>query len=256
MPYSDGGSCSMTTAPAGTRRGRGRATVIGYVRVSTEDQAENGISLAEQRTRIKAYCAAHGLELARIASDNGRSGKATANRPGLLRALEELDDAEAEGLVVCKLDRLSRTTTDILGLVERANRDGWQLHSIHEHLDTTTAAGRFVVGILSLLAQMEREQTAERTRSALAELRRQGKRISGRPPFGYRFEGDDVIPEPEEQRILARILELRAAGLGARRIAKALNDTGTRNPRTLRWWTHGTVGDILRTAGASQQETT
>lgn len=219
------------------------------VRVSTEDQAANGISIAEQRSRIAAHCTAHGLEFVRIASDNGKSGKATAHRPGLRGAIENLDDGEAEGLVVCKLDRLSRTTMDILGMVERANRDGWQLHSIAEHLDTTSSHGRFVVGILSLLAQMEREQTEERTRSALAELKRQGKRVSGRPPFGFRFDGDDVVPEPNEQRILRRILELRAEGLGARRIAKVLNRTWGRNPRTRCYWTHGTIGDVLRRIG-------
>ena len=222
--------------------------VIGYVRVSTEDQAENGISLEEQRSRIRAYAAAHGLRVVRVASDNGVSGKTTSNRSGLLSALESLSDGDAVGLVVCKLDRLSRTTTDLLGLVEKANRDGWQLHSIEEHLDTRSSHGRFVVGILSLLAQMEREQAAERTRAALGELRRQGKRISGKAPFGYCFDGDLVVPEPDEQRILARILELRAEGLGARRIARALNDAWIKNPRTRRWWTHGTVGDLLKTA--------
>ncbi len=186
--------------------------------------------------------------MARIASDKGKSGKTISKRPGLRGALQDLDDAEAGGLVVCKLDRLSRTTMDLLGLVERANRDGWQLHSIQEHLDTTSSHGRFVVGILSLLAQMEREQTAERTRGALAELKRRGKRVSGRSPFGYRFDNGDVVEEPEEQTILARILELRRSGLGARRIANALNDAGTKNPRTRRWWTHGTIGDLLKTA--------
>jgi DNA invertase Pin-like site-specific DNA recombinase len=220
--------------------------------VSTDDQAEHGVSMDEQCSRIKAYATAHGLQVVRIASDKGISGKTIKGRPGLLGALEDLSDAEAGGLVVCKLDRLSRTTTDILGLVEQANRDGWQLHSIDEHLDTASSHGRFVVGILSLLAQMEREQTAERTRHALAELRRRGKRVSGRAPFGHRFEGDEVVEDPDEQKILTRILELRAEGFGARRIAKALNDAWVKNPRTRRWWTHSTMGDLLRTATRSQ----
>lgn len=232
----------------GAAQAASRPPVVGYVRVSTDDQATNGISLAEQRRRIRAYATAHGLKVVRIASDEGVSGKTIRSRPGLLGALEDLADAEATGLVVCKLDRLSRTTTDLLGLVDQANRDGWQLHSIAEHLDTTSSHGRFVVGILSLLAQMEREQTAERTRSALAELKRRGKRISGRPPFGYRFEGGDVVEVAAEQEILARILRLRGEGRGARRIARALNDAWIKNPRTRRWWTHGTIGDLLRTA--------
>ena len=200
------------------------------------------------RHRIKAYADAHGLEVVRIESDEGLSGKTIRGRPGLLRALETLSDAEADGLVVCKLDRLSRTTTDLLGLVGQANQDGWQLHCIDEHLDTASRHGRFVVDILSLLAQMEREATAERTRDALAELRRRGKRVSGRAPFGYRFDNGNVVEDAGEQKILVRILELRGEGLGARRIAGALNDAGIKNPRTRRWWTHGTVGDLLRTA--------
>jgi DNA invertase Pin-like site-specific DNA recombinase len=95
---------------------------------------------------------------------------------------------------------------------------------------------------------MEREQCAERTRAALAELRRRGKRVSGKAPFGYRFDGDDVVEAPKEQQILGRILELRRGGLGARRIARALNDAWIKNPRTRRWWTHGTIGDLLRTS--------
>ena len=145
------------TLPPSQHTGDVSGVVVGYVRVSTEDQAENGISLAEQRHRIRAYCDAHGLQLARIAADNGRSGKTMSNRPGLLSALQALQERACGGLVVCKLDRLSRTTTDILGLVERANKGGWQLHSIQEHLDTRSSHGRFVLGILSLLAQMERE---------------------------------------------------------------------------------------------------
>ena len=222
--------------------------IVGYVRVSTEHQAENGISLAEQEHRIRAYADAHGLHVVRVEADNGISGKAMPNRAGLQRALKALRLREAVGLVVCKLDRLSRTTTDILGLVDRSNREAWQLHSISEHLDTSSSHGRFVVGILSLLAQMEREQTSERVRLAMAELRRRGKRVSGRAPFGYRFDQGEVVPVEAEQELLTRMLELRSQGLGVRRIATALNDAGYKNPRTRRWWTHGTVGDLLRTA--------
>jgi len=222
--------------------------VIGYTRVSTDDQAENGISLEEQQHRIRAYADAHGLRVVRIESDNGISGKAVANRPALQRALETLGSGEAGGLVICELDRLSRTTSDILQLVARADREGWELHSLSEHLDTSTPHGRFFVTMIAGLAQMEREQTAERTRLAMAELRRRGKRVSGRAPFGYRFENGNVVPLEKEQRILTYILELRAEGLGARRIARALREVGLNNPRTRRWWTHGTVGDLLRTA--------
>ncbi len=219
--------------------------VIGYCRVSTEDQAGNGVSLDSQRHRIEAYCTAHGLVLARVEQDAGISAKKTTNRPGLQRALSALRDGDADGLVAVKLDRLSRTTSDILDLVARAEKEKWALHSIEERLDTESPHGRFVVTVLAALAQMEREQIGERTRSAMAELRRQGKRTSRTPPFGYRHKGNRVVPVASEQKVLAQMLELQEAGHGCWKIARILNDEGIGNPRTGRPWFYGTVRVIL-----------
>ncbi len=220
--------------------------VIGYVRVSTGEQAEAGISLDAQRHRVSAYCAAHGLKLAGVFADEGISARKTANRPGLQGALAALRRREVAGLVAVKLDRLSRTTRDVLDLVAAAERQGWALHSIEERLDTGSPHGRFVVTILAAMAQLEREQIAARTKAAMAELRRQGRRTSRHPRFGYRFDGNKLVATQREQRLLTRILELRAGGLGARRIVKALTETGTPNPRTGRPWNVGTLRAILR----------
>jgi DNA invertase Pin-like site-specific DNA recombinase len=223
--------------------------VIGYARVSSEDQAANGISLDAQRHRLQAYCDAHGLALAAVEEDAGISAKRTTNRPALQRALQALKSGEAAGLVAVKLDRLSRTTRDVLDLVARAEKEGWALHSIEERLDTSSSQGRFVVTILAAIAQLEREQAAERTKAAMAELRRQGKRTSRHPPFGYRFDGNRVVTVAREQRILRRMLELKADGAGCYRIATVLNAEGTVNPRTTRPWFYGTVRAILTSAG-------
>jgi DNA invertase Pin-like site-specific DNA recombinase len=153
---------------------------------------------------------------------------------------------EAFGLVAVKLDRLSRTTRDVLDLVARAEKEKWALHSIDERLDTSSPQGRFVVTLLGALAQLEREQAAERTRHAMAELRRQGRRISGKAPLGYRFEGDRVVPVRAEQRLLTKMLRLQAEGAGEFAIASALNRQGIPNPRTQRPWYYGTVRAILR----------
>ena len=134
----------------------------------------------------------------------------------------------------------------------RAEKEGWALHSIEERLDTSSPQGRFVVTILGAIAQLEREQAAERTRAAMAELRRQGRRTSRFPPLGYRFEGDRVVEEPKEQPILRRMLELQAEGNGCWRIARLLNEDGTGNPRTRRTWYYGTVRAILESAGRRQ----
>ncbi len=227
------------------------SNVIAYCRVSTTEQAEAGISLETQRRRLLAYAEAHGLHVLRVEEDAGISAKRTSNRPALQRALQALRKGSADGLVVVKLDRLSRTTRDVLDLVERAEREGWALHSIEERLDTASPHGRFVVTILAALAQMEREQIGARTKAAMAELRRQGKRISSKPRFGFRFEGDRVVEEPCEQPILHQMLQRQAEGAGCYRIASALNREGTPNPRTGRPWFYGTVRTILENAAVA-----
>jgi site-specific DNA recombinase len=231
-----------------TERLRMTGRVVGYVRVSSTDQVRHGISLAEQEQRICGYCAAHGLELVFVAADEGISGKGTGNRPGLQNALRLLRRRKAGGLVVVKLDRLSRSLQDALDLVAQSEREHWELHSIAENLDTSTPHGRFVVHLFAALAQLEREQIGERTRNGMAELRRQGRRISRRPPFGFRFEGNRLEPVDDEQVILERMVALGQSGCGSTVIARALNADGLHNPRTGRMWTPGNVWGILRTA--------
>ncbi len=221
--------------------------VVGYVRVSTEDQVEGGISLDAQRRRVAAYCESQDLVLSHIEADEGISGKATRNRPGLQRALRALKRREASGLVTVKLDRLSRTTRDVLDLVAAAEHGGWALHSIEERLDASSPHGRFVVTVLAALAQLEREQAAQRTRAAMAELRRQGRRTSRFPRFGYRIKGEYLVPADKERQVLKEILALRTQGLGPRRIAAALNMRGVTNPRSDRPWHYGSIKAILRT---------
>jgi len=229
------------------RNGGNRPRVIGYARVSTQEQAQEGISLDAQSARLTAYAAAHELDLVRIETDAGVSGKKTSNRPALQRALAALKASDADGLVIVKLDRLSRTTRDILDLVSQAEREGWAFHSLQEHLDTTTPAGKFTLTILGALAQLEREQVAERTRGAMAELRRQGRKTGSKPPFGYRHDGGRVVPDDDERPILERIRELRREGAGAYKIMGVLNREGVVNPRTADVWRLGTVQSILRT---------
>ena len=220
--------------------------VIGYVRVSTTEQSEKGVSLDAQRRRLRGYCEAHGLTLLRIEEDAGISAK-TVRRPGLQRALAAMSKGEATGIVALKLDRLSRSTRDVLDLVARAEKEGWALHSIDERLDTGSPHGRFVVTILAALSQMEREQVSARTKIAMAELRRQGRKTGSKPRFGFAYVDGLLVPNDEEIPILQRILELRDAGCGAYKIMTTLNAEGTVNPRTRDVWRLGTMQSILRT---------
>jgi DNA invertase Pin-like site-specific DNA recombinase len=240
------------------RKGIESVTVrlVGYCRVSTEDQAREGVSLEAQRERLAAYATAHGLDLVGVEVDAGISGKVPpAQRPGLARALELVRNDAADGVVVLKLDRLSRSTRDVLDLVDECGRAGWRLVSVSEHLDTATAAGRLVLTVLAALSQMEREQVAERTCFAMDAIAREGRGRSRFTPYGWRTadgeaenrKGDrsPLVAHPDEQAALKRIIRHRKQEKGARRIAAALNRQGA-NPRSGKPWTPESVAAILR----------
>jgi len=238
--------------------------LTGYVRVSTEEQAAEGVSLDAQRDRLQAYAKAHGFRMVAIEADEGVSGtKPPHQRPGLSAALDAVASGKSDGIAVVRLDRLSRRSLDTVSLMEQADREGWRLASVTENLDTGSPAGRMVVTVLAALAQHERDVIAERTSEAMRELARKNQ-VRGRfVPFGYRIEGwpdalkvDDIpkaqrpkpmflVEHPAEQSVLAFMLDLREQGKGPRRIAKAMNANGGGNPRTKRPWTFPNVQRIL-----------
>ncbi|MCB2156910.1 recombinase family protein [bacterium] len=219
-----------------------------YGRVSIEEQAREGVSLAAQRAKIEAYCMLHDIELVSYHEDAGISGKAMDNRDGLQTCLAELRAGKANACVCWKLDRLSRSTRDVLEMSDLFQREGWALHSISEKLDTSSAAGRFVLTILAALAQMEREQIGERTSMALQFKKSRGERL-GTTPFGFRTECIDgenqLVPIEEEQEIIRRMARLRSSGATFQAIADLLNDEGIPTKRSGRWHP-GSVSYVLK----------
>ena len=219
---------------------------IGNVRVSTEEQATEGVSLEAQRAKVVAYCGLHGLELAQTYADEGLSGKRADNRPGLQSAITHT--CESEGvLVVYSLSRLARSTRDAIDIAERLARAGADLVSITEKIDTTTSMGRFFFTTIAALAQLERDQISERTCMALAHKRAKRQRVSGQIPYGSRLakDGVNLVDEPEEQRAVAIIKRLRAAGNTTREIEKELQRQGLR-PRNGWHWHPKVVMDLCR----------
>lgn len=235
-----------------TKHGKpGKGTrVVGYIRVSTEEQAREGVSLAAQRERLQAYAVALDLELVAIHEDAGLSAK-TLDRAGLRSALEALDTGHAEGLVVYKLDRLTRDLGDWSTLLRRYFVDRCALLSVSESMDTRSAAGRLQLNILMTVAAWEREIIGERTAEALRHLRAQGVRV-GRVGLGERRTGDVdadgrqvVADDPEGRATVERIAALRAAGASMRDICAALEAEGRKTQRGGRWQP-GTVAKVLR----------
>jgi DNA invertase Pin-like site-specific DNA recombinase len=152
---------------------------VGYVRVSTSEQADSGLGLEAQRAAITAECDRRGWQLTEIHEDAGLSGK-TLSRPGLLAGLDAVHAGPAGILVVAKLDRLSRSLVDFAGLMARAQREGWNLVALDLGIDLSTPAGEFMANVMSAAAQWERRIIGQRTRDALAAKQAQGTRL-GRP---------------------------------------------------------------------------
>jgi len=161
---------------------------IGYTRCSTNEQADSGLGLDAQSERIKAYCTMRGIDLADIITDAGVSGgKPLATRDGGQRLLTDLKNRRAEAVVMLKLDRMFRNAGDCLTTVERWEKTGVALHVVDlggNAIDTTSAAGRFMLVVLAGAAEMERNLTRERTRSAITVKRGNGQRI-GTVPYGF-----------------------------------------------------------------------
>ena len=208
---------------------------LGYVRVSTDKQAERGISLEAQAEKIRAMAVVHNAELAEIIVDGGESAK-SLNRPGMARLLAMVDAGEVQTVIIAKLDRLTRSVKDLCTLLERFERRGVALVSVAESLDTGSAAGRLVLNIMTAVSQWEREAIGERTRDAMRHKRSNGERV-GNIPYGYRLaaDGRHLEEDPSEQTVLAEIRRFRREGTTLRGIAAALNHRALQTRRGTAW---------------------
>ena len=208
---------------------------IGYVRVSTDRQAEQGVSLEAQEAKIRAMATVQGAELFEVIVDGGESAK-NLNRPGLQRLLALVDSGKVKAVIVAKLDRLTRSVKDLCSLLELFEKRSVALISVAESLDTASAAGRLVITIMAAVSQWEREAIGERTRDALRHKRTSGERV-GNIRFGFRLspDGKHVEPDPGEQGVLTEIRHLRQSGHTMRGIAAALNRQSLRTRRGSAW---------------------
>jgi DNA invertase Pin-like site-specific DNA recombinase len=207
--------------------------VLGYTRVSTEEQGKSGAGLAAQRSSIRQACEARGYELLRITEDGGFSAK-SLDRPGITSVLAELDDGRADALMVAKLDRLSRSLLDFATLMERARRKGWALVALDLGVDTSTPAGEMMANVLATFAQFERRLIGQRTKDALAMKRASGVQL-GRP----RSTPDEIV---------RRIVAERAAGSTQQAICDHLNAEGIPTPRGGAIWRPSSVTAVLASA--------
>lgn len=204
--------------------------VLGYIRVSTEEQGSSGAGLSAQRSAIEAECERRGWELLEVVEDSGFSA-CNLKRPGIQSALEALRTGAADGLLVAKLDRLSRSMLDFTGLMARAQKEGWALVAMDCAVDTTTPAGEAMANILATFAQFERRLIGQRTKEAMAAKKAAGA-VFGRP------RGVPV-------ETVERIRRQRHQGRSLRAIAEGLNADGVSTAQGgLQWWA-STVRGVL-----------
>jgi len=206
--------------------------VVGYVRVSTTEQAESGAGLEAQRAAIRVEVRRRGWRLARMYEDAAASGKSMDRRPGLQEALAAVERGDATALVVAKLDRLSRSLLDFASLMERSRRRGWQLVALDLGVDTTTPSGALMANVLASFAEFERRLIGQRTRDALAVRRSQGVKLG-------RFKG---VPD----KLAVRVRKMHAGGQGLNEIARVLNEEGIATAQGGKRWYPSSVRSILR----------
>jgi DNA invertase Pin-like site-specific DNA recombinase len=200
---------------------------VAYIRVSTDKQADHGVSLDAQRDKILTYANLYDLDLIDIVVDAGASAK-SLEREGLQHALAMLHNGDASALLVTKLDRLTRRVRDLAALIEDFFQDGvFTLLSVCDNIDTRTASGRLVLNVLMSVAQWEREIISERTKESLSFKKVKGESL-GRPTYGYvAIEGSTNYAEQlEEQRLIQTIRALRTQGMSQRAIVEAVTTQG------------------------------
>ena len=210
-----------------------RMKVIGYIRVSTDEQAQGGVSLEAQRAKLEQYAELYDLHLVDVVVDAGVSAK-NLHREGLRSALTALDAGQAAGLLVAKLDRLTRSVRDLSDLLEKYFGTKYALLSVAEKVDTSSAAGRMILNIMATVSQWEREVIGERTSAALQHKIAQGQHV-GSPALGFRMTEGQLEQDQAELAIVDRILELRANGMTLQAIADLLNSESIPTKRGGKW---------------------
>ncbi len=199
--------------------------VAGYIRVSTQGQVDEGVSMESQEAKIRAWVELNDYHEVQIFTDAGVSGKRADNREGLQAALKAVGKDDA--LVVYSLSRLARPTKDTLEISDYLMKRGADLVSLSEKIDATSAAGKRVFRMLTVLNEFERDQVSERTKLALCHKKSKSERI-GAVHYGYCLsdDGKTLLKNLEEQNVIEDTKSMNSEGMSLRQIASSLTFKG------------------------------
>ena len=218
---------------------------VGYVRVSTQEQADHGYSVDAQISKIRAYADLYDIVLLDVIIDAGVSAK-SLKRDGLTNVLQMLDSGEADAVIIFKLDRLTRDVSDWNYLIKNYFTDK-ALLSVSDQIDTRTAAGRLCLNVLMSVAQWERETIGERTSTALQYKKSQGEHV-GSNPYGYEAVEKVLQPIRDEAATIALMQEMKASGETLQAIADELNTQGIATKRGGKWYPTSIKNTLERVA--------
>lgn len=225
--------------------------VVGYIRVSTREQAETKLSLTNQAERIRAHAISRELKLVKMYNDAAESAK-DLHRPAVQDLLHQVEKGRIGHVIIYKLDRLIRNVGDLSDLLRLFSKKDVSLSAVVESLDTSTASGKMVVQMIGVIAEWERDTIAERTRVALDIKRQRGEALGGHRPFGWLVKGEKLIPNPKEQGILKAIIDGRLRKRGYQDIAEDLNRAGIKPARGKRWYASSVRSIWLRSLRSTQ----
>ena len=206
-----------------------------YARVSTEEQAEEGYSLDAQLDVLRTYCDIHDLTIVEEFVDDGYSGRNTS-RPAYRRMFDPEVRSTWDVLVVMKMDRIHRNSREFMNMMDDLSRHHQQFVSTYDKIDTSTAVGRFVMDMIQRLAQLESEQTGERTYMGMHQKAEEGSGILGfNAPFGYVFGESGLEVQEEEAPVVREIFSSYLSGATMDEIAYRLNRSGSLTRRGNPW---------------------
>lgn len=221
---------------------------IGYVRVSTEKQAEDGVSLDAQINKIKAWASLNDYELLHIYKDEGISGSSLNKRDGMIKALSNINKGMA--FVCYSLSRISRDTVDTINISRDIEKKGADLVSLSEKIDTTGASGKMIFNMLAVLNQFERDQVSERTQVAM-QFKKSKNQAYSPTPYGYTRQGNELIIDKQEASNILKIKKMFETGKGYSEIARILNSENIPT-KTGKIWRANTIYYLLQRTNISK----
>lgn len=207
---------------------------IGYVRVSTDKQVREGVSVENQVERIRDFCERDNLELVDIIRDEGISGGKNRSRRGFVNLLEKIEIDEIDAVVLYSLERLSRDMLTILSLERFLDEYEVTLYTVEGKIDTSTIDGWMSFSMKAFMVEMERRQVRSRTKKAMEHMKKNG-RVVGDIPFGFKREGDLLVEIPGEQSTITQINEMYSRGMNLSSIVRTLNGEGIKTRSGNEW---------------------